>query len=118
MDNQSRREEALKLLASTGIWRSNYHPPYLILLWKLGIDARPPHFNKFWHNVRDVGIPFGLFWGVWMWFSTWRESGMPLWGGMLAAGSAAFLFGFWMALIYERGKRKHHLPPWEDIKES
>ena len=39
MSARTKREAALKLLASTGMWRSSYVPPLLRLLWRLGLDV-------------------------------------------------------------------------------
>jgi hypothetical protein len=47
MSSNPKREAAIKILASTGIWRSSYAPPLLRLLWRLGFDAPPPHFVSF-----------------------------------------------------------------------
>ena len=37
MSFDTQREQALAILARTGIWPSNYAPPALHLLWRLGL---------------------------------------------------------------------------------
>jgi len=48
MSFDTQREQALAILARTGIWPSNYAPPALHLLWRLGLAIPPPHFARFW----------------------------------------------------------------------
>ncbi|TXT34551.1 MAG: ybaA [Comamonadaceae bacterium] len=88
MNTSTKREAALKLLSTTGIWKSNYAPPGVKLLWRLGIDCPPPHLARFW----SVFFVCGLF--------------------------AGLSFGFLMATYYAIGRKKHRLPLWKDIRAS
>jgi hypothetical protein len=60
MESNARRTAALNLLAATGMWRSNYAPPALRLLWRLGVDAPPPHFRTFSGNALLMGSLFAV----------------------------------------------------------
>jgi hypothetical protein len=86
MKTNQRREAGLKALASTGMYRSNYEPPLLRLLWCLGLNARPPHFAPFWVNALVSGGVFGVAWGALMWFIFyWSRQGMSLTVSLIAA---------------------------------
>ncbi|HTD03430.1 DUF6404 family protein [Undibacterium sp.] len=115
MNPETKRTAALKLLAETGMWRSNYAPPIFRLAWKLGFNLPPPHFNGFWRNVLALGIPFGVFWGIWMWISVWSNQRTPPSLALLSVAAAAILFGLSMAAQYAYGRHKHGLPLWREF---
>jgi hypothetical protein len=115
METNQQREAALKLLASTGILRSNYEPPLLRLLWRLGLNVPPPHFASFWGNAVVSGVFFAVGWGSLMWFLLWSRQGMSLAVFLVAAIVAGVLFGATMAGYYSYGKRKHALPSWREL---
>lgn len=116
MATHQRREAALKLLAATGMRRSNYEPPILRLLWRLGfINVPPPHFAPFWACALLSGVYFCFIWGVLMWFLTWSRQGMSGSGALAASAFAGFLFGLSMAGYYAYSRRKHGLPPWQEL---
>jgi hypothetical protein len=109
------REAALERLAATGIWRSNYEPPLLRMLWRLNIDVRPPHFAPFWANALVTGLFFGTLWSALMWFTLWSRQSVPLPVAAFLGLGAGVLFGLTMAAYYEFGRRKHQLPAWEAL---
>jgi len=115
MNFEKRREVALALLQKTGIWRSNYKPPILRLLWRIGFDAPPPHFASFFANFILSGVSFGTIWGFVMWFALWSPQGMPFSRAAFAAFLAGLYFGLVMAVYYRYSARKHSLPKWSDI---
>lgn len=111
-----RRTRALQLLRQTGILRSNYEPPLLRLLWRLGINAPPPHFAGFLPTALATGLSFGLFWSVSMWLLVWPELSRSLSSLALVSACAGVLFGLTMASYYAYGRRKHRLPRWKDLQ--
>ena len=115
MKTSEKRDAALKLLASTGIWRSNYAPPLLRLLWRLGFDVPPPHFGTFWGNALSNGTFFGIGWGVLMWLFGLYDPEMSLGLKFRVASGAGLIFGLAMASYYAYGKRKHNLPSWKEL---
>ncbi len=70
-----RREAALRLMAGTGIWRSNYAPPLVRLAWRLGWDLPLPHFLPAWQVVLGFGVYFGVAFTGLMWLMLWRSEG-------------------------------------------
>jgi len=115
MNFEQRREAALALLEQSGIWRSNYRPPIVQLLWRIGVDAPPPHFASFLANFALNGTYFGGIWGCAMWFALWSGQGMPLSRATLLACVAGLAFGLATAAYYRHSARKHGLPSWNDI---
>lgn len=113
MNQPSKRAAALALLAQTGIWRSNYEPPLLRLLWRLGFDVPLPHMMSFWKNALSTGSYFSIAWGFLMWVQ--GLGNMKL---LIGAGGAGLFFGIGMASYYAYGKRKYKLPSWQDLDEQ
>jgi uncharacterized membrane-anchored protein YitT (DUF2179 family) len=104
---------ALGLLASTGILRSSYAPPFYRLLWKLGAKAPPPHFQSFTANFVRAGILFGVL----MSFILWSQShqGTSPYAIFAVALFAGVFSGLGMAAYYRYGARKHRIPLWRDF---
>jgi Family of unknown function (DUF6404) len=100
---------ALGLLASTGMWRSNYAPPYHRLLWKLGAKTPPPHFRSFTANFVSAGVLFGIV----MWFAWWPS--MSVGRAFIGSIFAGVLFGLCEAARYRYGARKYRIPLWRDF---
>ena len=110
-----RREAALKLLAATGLNRWNYEPPIVRVLWRMGIDAPPPHFASFAYGALVSGASFAAIWALFLWLITWHSQGTSL---ALSIGMAAFgglLFGVAMAGYYSVTRRKYRLPEWSTL---
>ena len=116
MTFESRRDQALKLLGSTGIWRSNYEPPILRGLWKIGVRVPPPHFVPFWKTALFAALWFGGVWGAFMWLTFWSRQGFPAAVALVTAAVAGACFGLCMALYYAHGRRKHRLPEWSTLE--
>lgn len=47
-----------------------------------------------------TGIPFGLFWGIWMYHAVWSKKGIPLNVCVLVSILAGLLFGLFMAIFF------------------
>ena len=114
---EKKLKAALELLATTGIWRSNYSPPLFRLLWLCGVRVPPPHFRSFVANTTTLGSFFGIAWGMAMWLLVWRGEDR---GEVILAASAlaGLLFGLCMAAYYQHGQRKHALPDWETLDDG
>ena len=118
-----KRDAALAMLAQAGIGRSNYAPPLLRLLWWLGVQAPPPHFNGFASNALMMGTSFAITFGtvvtVIAVFLTHQVA--PDWQAVaLYFATSALLsgpmFGLFMASYYAFGARRHNLPKWRDFQ--
>ncbi|MBC3926873.1 DUF6404 family protein [Undibacterium sp. CY21W] len=115
MSTLSRRELALQILSKTGMQMSNYSPPAVRLLWRMGIDCPPPHFARFWPVFFISGVYFGVMLGLFMWLATLYRPLFLLSSVPFGAVIAGCCFGFFMASYYAIGRRKYQLPRWEEI---
>jgi hypothetical protein len=103
----------LKDLSRRGTNPYTAAPPLYRLLWRLGIEAKPPLFASFWSVAITTGVMFGVLWGILMRFVPWQQS----WPVGIAIGTAALagaLFGLTMAAYYRGLARRLALPRWED----
>ena len=118
-----KRDAALAVLTQAGIGRSNYAPPLLRLLWWLGIQAPPPHFNGFVSNALMMGTYFAAAFGSVMTLSAiflmhqvapgWLPAALYFATVALVTGP---MFGLFMASYYAYGARRHNLPKWRDFQ--
>lgn len=115
MDFQARQQQALAILDQTGMWRSSYAPPLLLILWRMGLHVRPPHFMGFWRALVLAGSWFGLAWGLFMWLTVWRHQHTDGRTALAGAVGAGLFFGLSMAAYYAHGRRKYRLPSWESL---
>ena len=115
MNFEAQQQQALTILARTGMQRSNYEPPLLRILWRMGMQVRPPHFMGFWRATALTGGWFGLAWGLAMWLMLWSQQHMDGRLALAGAGGAGLCFGVSMAIYYAHGKKKYRLPSWESL---
>jgi hypothetical protein len=115
---QAKRDEALRLLARTGMWKSNDCPPLLRLLWKFGLAVPPPHFAGFTVTAVVAGGFFALAWGAIMWLLSWGGASFNASAMAFNAAVAGTVFGVGMAAYYGHGRRTHSLPAWSSLSTS
>ena len=110
-----KKERALAIMESKKMWRSNYAPPLLRGLWKLGLKIPPLPFAPCWQVTFIMGFGFGLVWGPVMWFFTWQGMGVePSWA-ILRSLSGGILFGVMMAAFHGWRKKANNLPDWKNL---
>lgn len=68
MTFEQKKARAIALMDSKKMWRSNYAPPLLRILWRLGIRLPPLPFMPFWQVAVLTGGLWGTSWGCAMWF--------------------------------------------------
>jgi|SRR5690606_32238884 len=112
---EKRKKVALEELKKSGIWRSNYMPPALKLMWKIGLKVRPPHYNYFLHNALSLGLWFAIAWGILMWFFQWRSMEISILVAIGFAAATGIFFGVFMASYYKWSAKKHHLSSWSEL---
>lgn len=111
----TRLRQALALLETKGLGRSNYAPPLFRLLWKFGATVPPPQMASFAFNGLLMGVFFGMFWGLLMWLLLWGGQGLPLAIGAMVAAFAGAPFGLSMAWYMRHSARKRAIPKWRDF---
>jgi membrane associated rhomboid family serine protease len=108
-------DRSLAVLSERGLSRHHAEPLLFRLLWKLGINVRPPHFLGFASIAIVYGTWFACAWGVFMWLLVWSHQGVGLAGVALRAAAAGACFGLLMAWFYARERREFALPAWESL---
>ena len=104
-------------LGQKGIGQYTIAPPFYRLLWRLGIEVRPPHFAGFWSLAATMALSFGIVWGIFMWFTVWQQQSSVS-QSIGTTALVSFLFGVILAASYRRRARKLALPRWEDYPAS
>jgi hypothetical protein len=99
-------------LGHRGINRYTIAPPLYRLLWRLGIELKPPHFASFWSLVAITGVGYGVLLAVIMWAFVWQSRPVSVVIG--TAALAAVLFGLFMGAYYRMQARKLGLSRWEN----
>jgi hypothetical protein len=115
MQFHEQRQQALLLLEQSGIGRNTYAPPLFRILWRCGVQVRPPHFMGFGALASLCGIWFGIGWGAVMWLMVWSRQHVDVRAMLIGAGVAGLCFGLFMATYITRQARKHALPRWESL---
>uniref|UniRef100_UPI0038BA9BCC DUF6404 family protein n=1 Tax=Klebsiella pneumoniae TaxID=573 RepID=UPI0038BA9BCC len=64
MTFEQKKARAIALMDSKKMWRSNYAPPLLRILWRLGIRLPPLPFMPFWQVTVLTGGLWGISWGT------------------------------------------------------
>lgn len=116
MSFEKKKEAALEELSQTGIWKLDYKPPALTLLWSLGFKLKPPHYRGFFSNAIPLSVWFAVFWGVSMWFIQWRATSIGINVAIVISIGAGIFFGLSMATYYRWSARKNQLSNWDALE--
>lgn len=115
MSFERKKERALAIMESKNMWRSNYAPPILRGLWKLGFKIPPLPFASFWQLTISMGFGFGLVWGLIMWFSQWQYMSLEPYEALLKSLFGGIFFGVAIAAFHRWRKKVNKLPEWKDL---
>lgn len=118
MTFEQKKARAIALMDSKKMWRSNYAPPLLRILWRLGIRLPPLPFMAFWQVTVLTGGLWGISWGCAMWFIYWVPSGMVAGEAIIISITGGFLSGLCMASFHWWRRKVNRLPPWDDEKKE
>ena len=111
MTHDEKVQYLLKDLGQRGIGKNAIAPPFYRLLWRLGIEVRPPLFASFWSFAVVTGPGFGVVWGL---FIAFLQQSYPVSCALWTAPVGGALFGSTMAAYLRRQAHKLALPRWED----
>ncbi|WP_368758775.1 DUF6404 family protein [Klebsiella oxytoca] len=115
MDFEARKQKALAIMAERRMWKSNYAPPLVRLLWRLGVKIPPLPFMSFWRLFVVMAAPFSIGYGLLMYLMVWRAQGMSPLFACAVSLIAGVLFGLTMALFHLWRRRANKLPDWNDL---
>jgi hypothetical protein len=106
-----RLRTALAILARTGIRSIYYAPPTHRLLWRLGVEIRPPHFSGRMVNVLWVWPTFTApILGLDLAF---RDPSLM---SLLKTAAFGLPYALTVALAYKGSADEHGLPAWADVE--
>lgn len=112
MSFERKKKRALAIMESKKMWRSNYAPPLLRALWKLGLKIPPLPFASFW---QVMGFGFGLVWGLVMWFFVWQGMGVQPSSAIFRSIFGGILCGVMTAAFHWWRKKANNLPDWKNL---
>lgn len=104
-------------LGRRGVGAYTVAPPLFRLLWLLGLEVPPPLFLGFGKLTLGMGVPFGLFWGAFMWLVQWRTESVSVEAAALASVAVVVFFGLSMAAYYRWKAKRLGLPSWANYPE-
>lgn len=113
MDHREKVDHLIEDLTSRGAWKSNVAPPLFQLLWKLGLEVRPPMFMGFVELLLTMGLPFGLIWTAVMWKLRWAEAGRAPLTMVVTGAVAAVAFAALMTPVMGHLRKKYGLTTWD-----
>ena len=111
MTHDEKVQYLLKDLGQRGIGKNAIAPPFYRLLWRLGIEVRPPLFASFWSFAMVTGLGFGVVWGL---IIAFLQQSYPASCALWTAPVGGALFGSTMAAYLRWQAHKFALPRWED----
>ncbi|MDC9149058.1 DUF6404 family protein [Escherichia coli] len=97
------------------MWRSNYAPPLLRILWRLGIRLPPLPFMPFWQVTVLTGGLMGHFTGMCNVVYLLGPSGMVAGEAIIISITGGVLSGLCMASFHWWRRKVNRLPPWDDV---
>lgn len=116
MSFEEKKERAIAIMESKKMWRSNYAPPLLRILWKTGARVPPLPFASFWQVTLLMGTWFAPVWGLLMWFSIWKSAGMLPTVAIVVSIVAGVSFGILMGAYHWWRKKANQLPDWNSLE--
>ncbi|WP_276567880.1 DUF6404 family protein [Idiomarina ramblicola] len=118
MSFEAKKQAAMAELENSKIWRSNYEPPFLLFMWWLGKETRPPHYNSFMCNALSLGSFFAVGWGLIMWLFVWSSTGLSALAAIGATLLAGLSVGLIVAYYYSFSAKRNKLSRWKELPET
>ena len=103
------RDRALALMAETPVPFIRYAPPMHRLLWRFGVEVRPPHFGGLWPARLQMALVSLAF--------AHQFSEMLDIPWLVAAAGLALLFTWHVSASYASEVEAFGLPMWEELDE-
>jgi hypothetical protein len=117
-DFQTKRDVALRLIATKGIWSWRATPLIYHVYWACGLRIRPPLFSSFLFNFTYhacLGAIFIGFAALFLGFTGKLDSfNRPIIVVVVVAG--VMLLGLMGAFEFRYLARKYNLPSWSELK--
>jgi hypothetical protein len=116
MKYEEKIEKWLQFAKAKGMSDKLARPPIDRTISALGFQLPPMLFWSFPSVTALMGSAFGIFSGIFMYFTAWSER--PVLNTVFASIAVGIPFGICMAAIQVWQKRKWRLPPWETFSKD
>ena len=105
-----------EVMVSLGVTPREAKPWLYRMLWRLGLEARPPPYATMLERFFVQGFPFAALWTLVMKLTAWRNQNVP----MVALG-ATFLAMTLVSMLtthwsLKRTRSRMNLPDWEQVQ--
>ena len=111
MTHDEKVEAWMKFAREMGLPESIARQPTDKLLSALGIEARPVIFWRLPVVAAAVGVFFGVFWGLWMFLTVWRDKSVL--AVAIASAASGVPFGLFVASFQLWQRKRWKIPSWE-----
>lgn len=108
-------QAAIAELESAGVKPQAANPLFTRGARALGLRVKPPFYMGFQQLVCFMGLPFGVFWGLFMYVFLWRGMTVSI---AVILGSiilAALVFGFIMAWFITSRRKMIEIRDWDAL---
>jgi len=112
---ERRFQAAIKELEAAGVKPVAANPPMTRAARTLGLRVKPPFYMDFQQLSCFMGLPFGVFWGVFMYFGFWKSADMPMSAVLGSSVIAAVFFGCGMAWFINGRRKLLSFRPWDEL---
>lgn len=112
---ERKKERAFEIIKQKKMWKSNYAPPLLRILWRCGINMPLFPFAPFWLNMTIMSVWFGVPVTLVSCILSLNE-GNACANHIIAQGVISTLFyGFFMAAFHAWARYFYRLPTWAQL---
>lgn len=109
-------EACAEVLVALGATPQEAKPWFYRMLWRLGLEARPPPYATMLQRFFVHGLPFAALWTLLMNLTAWRNQNVPvvaLGATFLAMTLVSMLTNHWSV---RRARNRRNLPDWEAVQ--
>lgn len=86
------------------------------MLWRLGLEARPPLYAGILQGLLLQGIPFAALWTLVMKLTAWRNQDVPAYALGLSLLTMALVMTLTSHWALGRTRKRRNLPDWESVQ--
>ncbi len=103
-----------EVLVSLGAKPWEAKPWFYRMLWRMGVEAKPPLYAGHFQRLLIQALPFAGIWTAFMHLTVWRHfSANALIGSFLIMTFITISVDAWMA---RRSRKGRNLPDWQQVQ--
>jgi hypothetical protein len=109
-------EACAELLVRLGATPREAAPWLYRMLWRSGMEARPPLYAGILQGLLLQGIPFAALWTLVMKLTAWRNQDVPAYAFGLSLLTMALVMTLTSHWALRRTRKRRNLPDWESVQ--